>query len=124
MKALTVVLFLFFIPMSESFAETLFSCETDKGAFTLERNGNNYVLGTESKTCILTNKRLDVNHNRGLGYDSWEVAVGNDAAICSYAIEYIDQGKGPKYTIVKLDEAVTNRHPCSEGSVVDLLSDI
>lgn len=124
MKTLSLVFLLFLIPVSESFAETMFSCKTDKGAFTLEHNESIYVLGTESKTCILTNKRLDVIHNRGLGYDSWEVNVGNDAAICSYAIEYVDQGIGPKYTIVKLDGATTIRYPCSEGSVVDLLSDI
>lgn len=124
MKTLSLIFLLIFVPMSESFAGIVFSCKTDKGAFTLEHDEDNYVLGTESKTCILTNKRLDVIHNRGLGYDSWEVDVGNDAAICSYAIEYVDQGIGPKYTIVKLDGATTIRYPCSEGSVVDLLSDI
>lgn len=123
MKIVCCIL-LVLLPMSESFAETLFSCETDKGAFALERNDGTYVFATDSKTCILTNKRLSVNHNRGLGYDSWETEIGNDAKICDYAIEYIDQGKGPKYTIVKLEENTTIRYPCSEGSVVDLLSDI
>lgn len=119
MKKLLVLLLCFFTASVN--AEVLFSCNTSRGAIILEEMRGSYLFTVNATSCILNNKAIVPEYNRGQGYDSWEVSVGNDAKVCQYAIEYVDNGEQASYIVTRLDSTNHTQYVCIKD-VVDHLS--
>lgn len=119
MKNVIVVLLLFCFSGS-SIANTIFKCETAQGVAELETLvGGEHTFSLQGSTCTATVQKLDPIVNRGQGYDSWELPLGNDTQLCSYAIEFIDNGDMQQYSVVQFTEGNRIQHICKKASVVD-----
>jgi len=123
MKNVIIVLLLLCFS-SSSIADTIFKCETAAGVAVLETiAGGEHTFSLQSSTCTSTVQKLEPIVNRGQGYDSWELPLGNNPQLCSYAIEFIDNGNMQQYSVVQFTEGNRIQHICKKASVVDHVFD-
>jgi hypothetical protein len=106
-----------------SFANTIFECETARGKAVLERVHGRLVFDLQMSTCMLEAEKLEPIVNRGLGYDSWELPLANNSQLCSYAIEFVDDGTMQQYSVVQYTNGQRTESICEKDSVEDHVFD-